>query len=261
MNAKKDQKIERIFKKENICAVTDVGKETLFLFMDVFGQALVGHKKYNQHMKSKFLFSKVCTVSDEAFGKFTLERCWESWLSEMKRSEDPQVITVKAKHTKKKSNKKFGGWNKEGLEHYSKIAEFVGIERTVKERIKQEEEYRKSYFEKLHSNVESDSEESYKIDNKYVAYNDLGTDDTIYENKDNDETNIIGNTNSDEESEREYDDNGCLFSESDNIEYAQITEYGKGGEGKICVISDLLISLLICEIDSDTLHFKIKHRL
>ena len=44
MNAKKDQKIERIFKKENICAVTDVGKETLFLFMDVFGQALVGHK-------------------------------------------------------------------------------------------------------------------------------------------------------------------------------------------------------------------------
>ena len=83
--------------------------------------------------------------------------------------------------------------------------------------------------------VESDDEESYKIDNKYVAYNDLGTDDTIYENKDNDETNIIGNTNSDEESEREYNDNGCIFSESDNIEYAQITEYGKGGEGKICV--------------------------
>ena len=109
--------------------------------------------------------------------------------------------------------------------------------------------------------MESDDEESYKIDNKYVAYNDLGTDDTIYENKDNDEKNIIGNTKSDEESEREYDDNGCLFSESDNIEYAQITEYGKGGEGKICVISDLLISLLICEIDSDTLYFKIKHRL
>ena len=94
-----------------------------------------------------------------------------------------------------------------------------------------------------------------------MAYNDLGTDDTIYENKDNDDTNIIGNTKSDEESEREYDDNCCLFSESDNIEYAQITEYGKGGEGKVCVISDLLISLLICEIDSDILYFKIKHRL
>ena len=172
------------------------------------------------------------------------------------KNENPQVIAVKAKHTKNKSNKKFGGWNQEGLERFSKIAEFVRIERTMEERIKQEEEYRKSYFEKLHSNVESDDEESYKIDNKYVAYNDLGTDDTIYENNDNDEKNIIGNTNSDEESEREYDDNGCLFSESDNIEYAQITEYGKGGEGKVCVISDSLISLLICEIDSNTLFQK-----
>ena len=45
------------------------------------------------------------------------------------------------------------------------------------------------------------------------------------------------------------------------MEYAQITEYGKGGEGKVCVISDSLISLLICEIDSDILYFKIKHRL
>ena len=72
MNTKKDEKLDSLFKRENICAITNVEKETLFLVMDEFGQAMVGHKHFNKHMKSKFAFSKVYRVFDEAFGKFTL---------------------------------------------------------------------------------------------------------------------------------------------------------------------------------------------
>ena len=241
MNTKKDGNLESLFKRKNICAITNVGKQTLFLVMDEFGQAMVGHKHFNKNMKSKFAFSKVCTVSDEAFGKFTLERCWESWMSEMEQNENPNIIAVKAKHTKDKSNRKFGGWNQEGLIRFSKIAELVNIERTMKEKIKQEEEYRKSYFEKLHAGIQYDSVNGDITGNKYVAYNDLGSNDKIYENNENEEKKIRDIMRYSIEHEMKQCDNDSIFNESQNIEYGQNTDYEFSHEGKNNFIYDLFI--------------------
>ena len=61
----------------------------------------------------------------------------------------------------------------------------------MKERIKQEEEYRKSYYEKLHSGIQYDNVSGNNTGNKYVAYNDLWSNDKIYENNENEEKKIM----------------------------------------------------------------------
>ena len=228
-----DNEIKKVFFKENFCKITEVDKETFFLFLDKFGQALIGHKYFNDNMKSKFNFSKVCTVSDEAFAKFTFERCWATWESEIKRTTNPQEIIVKPKHTKEKSNKKFGGWDQEGLQRFSKIAELITAERKMINRQENEEAYRLRYYEKLHSfgNAVKTDNDNGTTENSYVAYNDLGSDDDMCV--------MHGNSNTQDSTVRveKHDDDQLMVKESDSvysgsqeIEYGQkqqLKEYGK----------------------------------
>ena len=41
-------------------------------------------RKYDTKNQCTILFSDQCTVSDEAFGRFTIERFWDIWLKECK---------------------------------------------------------------------------------------------------------------------------------------------------------------------------------
>ena len=46
---------------------------------------IIGKKKHDANNQCTTLFSDQCTVSDEAFGKFTIKRCWDTWLKEFKK--------------------------------------------------------------------------------------------------------------------------------------------------------------------------------
>ena len=147
--------------------------------MDYFGQAIVGHKLFNNQLKCQTLFSDVATVSDEAFAKFTLERCWESWLSGVLQENNPGTMVVKAIHTNEKSNKKFGGWDEEGLKRYSAIAGIVNAQRKLLDRQEYEREYRQHHYNKMYENdINKKKEENgaFMHEKVYTAYNDLGDD-------------------------------------------------------------------------------------
>ena len=220
------------FNKENLCMITNIHRKAFFLLLDEFGQALSGHKRFNDNMKSKFTFSTVCTVSDEAFAIFTLERCWESWVSEMKRTIDPQEILVKPKHTKEKSNKKFGGWDQEGLKRFSTIAKIIGIERTLTRRKELEESYRQMYYDKLNSPVKDDqnTDKDYvTIDNTYVAYNDLGSDEDICEG------NMLTLKKQDSEDQENENDDDCVQTDTQDIAYGQDQPLSLKDQGKFGV--------------------------
>ena len=45
---------------------------------------IIGKKKYDTNNQCTTLFSDVYTVSDETFGRFNIERCWDIWLKECK---------------------------------------------------------------------------------------------------------------------------------------------------------------------------------
>ena len=70
-------------------------------------------------------------------------------------------------------------------------------------------------------------------ENKYVAYNDLGSSDKIYENNENKEKKIMDIMRYNNiEHEMDQHDNDSIFNESQNIEYGQNTDYGFSHEGK-----------------------------
>ena len=45
---------------------------------------IIGKKKYDTNNQCTTLFSGLCTVSDETFGRLSIERCWDIWLKECK---------------------------------------------------------------------------------------------------------------------------------------------------------------------------------
>ena len=45
---------------------------------------IIGKKKYDTNNQSTTLFYDLCTILDEAFGRFTIERCWDICLKECK---------------------------------------------------------------------------------------------------------------------------------------------------------------------------------
>ena len=47
----------------------------LFFFWSNFGQSITGYKKYSEIKQGMHVFSDVASISDEAFGIFTLKRC------------------------------------------------------------------------------------------------------------------------------------------------------------------------------------------
>ena len=53
----------------------------------LFTYLIIGKKKYDTRNQCTSLFSDQRTVSDEALGRFTIERyerCWNNWLKECK---------------------------------------------------------------------------------------------------------------------------------------------------------------------------------
>ena len=175
--SKRDISFQKIFTKDFVCGLQECNKDHLFTFMDYFGQAIVGHKFFSNQMKCQTIFSDVATVSDEAYAKFTLERCWESWLSGVLQEKNPEIMTVKANHTNDKSNKKFGGWDEEGLKRFSAIAAIVNAQRKLVERKGYEKDYMQHNYNKMYkSDLDKIKEEEKATINEkvYTAYNDLG---------------------------------------------------------------------------------------
>ena len=145
----------------------------------------------------------------------------------MKKTIDPNEKIVKPRHTKEKSNKKFGGWDQEGLKRYSNIAQLINVERKMTERIDIEEEYRKMYYDKLNG-----SEEQQEIENKsattgssYVAYNDLGTDEDIAQNNIMMLKNDILQEKTESANEIIGNENDCMLTDSQDIAYGQDQDF------------------------------------
>ena len=77
------------------------------------------------------MFSDICTVSDEAFGRLTIERCWDSWLSECQNSNKELKTKKQSDYTLNKTNRRFGGWSSEGMKRYDEIAKLVKSDREL----------------------------------------------------------------------------------------------------------------------------------
>ena len=94
-----------------------------------------GKKKFDKKKQCIQIFSDICTVSDEAFGRLTIERCWDTWLTECQNMNNINSTNMqkKVKHqsvfTMNKTNKRFGGWSSEGMKRYDEIAEVVKSDR------------------------------------------------------------------------------------------------------------------------------------
>lgn len=149
-------------------------KETFYFFLDYFGKPIAEASKYNDNKKKQVMFQDSCTTSDEAFGIFTLERCWDTWMKEMLQGKE-KVKQRESNYVEKNSNKKFAGWKSSGLKRYSTIAEAVTTSRISDTRKSIEEAYRiqknstgDTYFEG------QDEISSFKPSQiTYVPYNDL----------------------------------------------------------------------------------------
>ena len=45
---------------------------------------IIGKKEHDTNKQCTTLISDLCTVLDEAFGRFIIERCWDIWFKECK---------------------------------------------------------------------------------------------------------------------------------------------------------------------------------
>ena len=115
--------------------------------IDYFGPSIAEHSNFNKNEKANRLFQRSCTISDEAYGIFTLERCWNTWMIEMvtKKKEPPRS----SDYTKKNSNKICGGWTEEGLRRFTTIAKLVSESRESDNRKNSEEDYRQTQLQKF----------------------------------------------------------------------------------------------------------------
>ena len=136
------------------------------------------------------MFSDLCTVSDEAFGKFTIERCWDIWLKECEEelnkndfsdnSSDTNKEKIKYQYAVKKTNKRFGGWTSDGMKRYDEIASVVKKDRNLNQKI--ENDYKDFMYEKMYGNKEEKqnavpdvilSDIQDKLGEEYEPYNDF----------------------------------------------------------------------------------------
>ena len=101
----------------------DLHCETFNLFLEQFGKCLAGVAVYGNEERANKRFSEKITISDEAFGIFTLERNWDVWASEEDTGNKQPMRS--GEYTEKNTNKKFSGWTREGMERYSEIAKRI----------------------------------------------------------------------------------------------------------------------------------------
>ena len=146
------------------------------------------------------MFSDICTVSDEAFGRLTIERCWDSWLSECQNSNKEQKSKKQSNYTLNKTNQRFGGWSSEGMKRYDEIAKLVKSDRELNQQAElffKDLMMEKNYGDKVNTpqitpvQVLSDIHQS--LGDKYVPYNEF-----MFENtndlKTNNEKQVISPT-------------------------------------------------------------------
>lgn len=136
------------------------------------------------------MFSDLCTVSDEAFGKFTIERCWDIWLKECEEelnkndfsdnNSDTKKEKIKYQYAVKKTNKRFGGWTSDGMKRYDEIASIVKKDRNMNKKI--ENDYKDFMYEKMYGAKEEKqnavpdvilSDIQDKLGEEYEPYNDF----------------------------------------------------------------------------------------
>ena len=163
----------------NIDGNTNDTEKFFFLFLDNFGKSIAEASKFNDKCKKISMFQDCCTTSDEAFGIFTIERCWDTWTKEMVQGKD-KIQKNDSIYVQRYANKKYAGWNSNGLKRFSVIANEVSIARSTNKRKNLEEKYRiekrgnkEQEVNKL-SNVSAS--ETFEPNTIFVPYNDLPKD-------------------------------------------------------------------------------------
>lgn len=135
--AQNDDKMKQMIVKSTFCVITltapskssentddyDLHCETFNLFLEQFGKCLAGVAVYGNAERANKRFSEKITISDEAFGIFTLERNWDVWASEEDTGSKQPMRS--GEYTEKNTNKKFSGWTREGMDRFSEIAKRI----------------------------------------------------------------------------------------------------------------------------------------
>ena len=172
----------------------DQGK-IFHLFIDSFGASMAEHARFNENEKGNKKFQNSCTVSDEAFGIFTIERCWATWMTEV--TENIKVPPRSAEFTNKNSNSKCGGWTNEGLQHFTNIAKKVLQSRNTDMRKSEEEKYRFTQAQKKMNETNNLPNQEVHFDKhnentfeSFVPYNDF-PDHTHQDNIKSNEGNVF----------------------------------------------------------------------
>ena len=168
----------------------DNSQEIFIIFLDYFGESIAEYSNFKKELKRNVLFQDACTPSDEAFGIFTIERCWSNWMSEFRDNERNEIRT--AQYTKKNSNRRHGGWTIMGLQRFSDIARDVSSARSLPVRKHMEESYRKKYEDKYsdNENMCSRSKPDFRNEVMFEPYNDLPKDADAEDDDDDDDSEI-----------------------------------------------------------------------
>ena len=138
-----------------------------------------GKKKFDKKKQCSVLFSDICTVSDEAFGRLTIERCWDTWTKECEQKQIQPNVKNLSTYTTNKTNKRFGGWSSVGMKRYDDIAKLVKSDRTFNHQV--ESKFKNLMFTNTYKNemphiaqpVQVLSDIHSSLGNEYVPYNEF----------------------------------------------------------------------------------------
>ena len=115
-------------------------RKLFFLFLEQFGASTAEAANFNASEKKKRCFREVCTISDEAFAIFTIDRCWNYWSKKWNKDTD---VSIRSSDYARNTNKKYGGISTQGLIRFNEIAGLVAKARSSEFRQNMEEEFRK----------------------------------------------------------------------------------------------------------------------
>ena len=224
-----DDKIKSIFTEENMVNILtsttndDNTQEIFNVFLDYFGESIAEYSNFKKELKRNVSFRDACTPSDEAFGIFTIERCWSNWMSEFRDNERNAIRT--AQYTKKNSNRKHGGWTIMGLQRFSEIARDVSSARSLSVRKNMEESYRKKYEDKYSENENMCSRPKPDFQNEVIfePYNDLPKEAGAENNNDDEDDNDDSEIGVDEEDNNNNRINNAMMESSDLTENTSVS--------------------------------------
>ena len=141
-------------------------------FCDTFMKAVVGHNVWNHRAHNESL-SEVATESDKAFLLVVMENNYDRWTSEAKipaREERraarlPEALYTNSGSSKMEgrgSNRRFGGWSKEGCLRFNALHKLVHEDRQTRanfEAVLKEKQLTKNHTRKKEKHCDQDEEE------------------------------------------------------------------------------------------------------